>query len=104
MNDSRLIVRLPSADRTFVQGYAAQYGISVSDVIRQCLAKLKESLAVADIITVFIIPAVKGITGLTLCGDVNICIVIRSIQFFADYIHIIINIIGFSFRVSYQLT
>ena len=48
MNDSRLIVRLPSADRTFVQGYAAQYGISVSDVIRQCLAKLKESLAVAE--------------------------------------------------------
>ena len=48
MNDSRLIVRLPSADRTFVHGYAAQYGISVSDVIRQCLAKLKESLAVAE--------------------------------------------------------
>ena len=48
MNDSRLIVRLPSADRTFVQGYAAQYGISVSDVIRQCLSRLKETLAVAE--------------------------------------------------------
>ena len=48
MNDSRLIVRLPSADRTFVQGYAAQHGISVSDVIRQCLSRLKETLAVAE--------------------------------------------------------
>ena len=48
MNDSRLIVRLPSADRTFVQGYAAQHGISVSDVIRQCLSRLKENLAVAE--------------------------------------------------------
>ena len=48
MNDSRLIVRLPSADRTFVQGYAAQYGVSVSDVNRQCLAKFRESLAVTE--------------------------------------------------------
>lgn len=48
MNDSRLIVRLPSADRTFVQGYAAQYGISVSDVIRQCLSRLKETLEAAE--------------------------------------------------------
>ena len=48
MNDSRLIVRLPSADRTFVQGYAAQYGISVSEVIRQCLSKFRETLAVAE--------------------------------------------------------
>ena len=48
MNDSRLIVRLPSADRTFVQGYAAQHGISVSDVIRQCLSRLKETLAAAE--------------------------------------------------------
>lgn len=45
MNDSRLIVRLPGADRAFVQEYAAQCGISVSDVIRQCLAKLRETLA-----------------------------------------------------------
>ncbi len=56
---SKLTVRLPNESLEFVKRYAAQHGITVTEVLSRYLIRLRESTQVGDVH-----PKVKRVTGL----------------------------------------
>ena len=56
---SKLTVRLPDESIEFVKRYAAQHGITVTEVLGRYLTRLRESTRIGDIH-----PNVKQVSGL----------------------------------------